>query len=249
MSRLSLSAFALALGLATPVLSEGLTDMTPAERAAFGTEVRAYLLENPQVLMEAIAVLEQRQANEQAVGDAQLLEDNADALFNDGHSYVAGNPEGDVTMVEFIDYRCGYCRKAHPEVAELLARDGNIRLIVKEFPILGDESVLASRFALSVKKVAGDAAYGTIYDALMNLRADVTEASLRALAEDSDLDGDAIMAGMDDPEIDRIIAANRALGQTLRINGTPSFVFGDQMVRGYVPLDTMEQLVAAQRDE
>ncbi|WP_102110050.1 DsbA family protein [Oceaniglobus roseus] len=248
MFRFPLAASALALTLALPAHAEGLTDMTDAERAAFGQEVRAYLLENPEVLMEAISVLEKRQAEDQAKGDAQLLADNAEALFDDGYSYVAGNPEGDFTIVEFFDYRCGYCKKAAPEVTELLARDGNIRLIVKEFPILGDQSVLASRFALAVKKVAGDEAYGKIHDTLMELRADITESALRGVAEDAGLDADAIMAAMDDDDVTNIIAKNHALGQTLKINGTPSFVFGDEMVRGYVPLDTMQRLVEAKRE-
>jgi protein-disulfide isomerase len=248
MIRLPLAAAALALSLAAPAHAEGLTDMSEAERAAFRDEVRAYLLENPEVLMEAIAVLEQRQAAQQAEGDKQLIADNAEALFNDGHSHVAGNPEGDVTVVEFLDYRCGYCKRAHPEVAELLARDGNIRLIVKEFPILGEQSMMASRFAIATQRVAGEAAYGTVSDALMTMRGDVSEASLRALAEEAGLDAEAILADMQDPAITAIIAENRALGQKLQINGTPSFVFGDEMVRGYVPLEAMQGLIDAQRE-
>ncbi|WP_226780971.1 DsbA family protein [Oceaniglobus trochenteri] len=244
MLRTPLTALALSAALALPAGAE----MSDAERTEFRAEVRAYLLDNPEVLMEAIGVLEQRQAEQQAMGDQQLLADNADALFNDGASWVGGNPEGDVTIVEFLDYRCGYCKRAHPEVAELLARDGNIRLIVKEYPILGEDSVTGARFAIATKKVAGDDAYRTMNDALMALRGDMTADTLRALADENGLDGDAIIAAMSDPEVNRIIAANRALGQRLNINGTPSFVFGDQMVRGYVPLDTMEQIVKSLRE-
>lgn len=227
------------------------TDFSLSEegRAAFRAEIRDYLLENPEVLMEAIGVLEQRESQAQVANDQQLLADNADALYNDGVSWVGGNPDGDITIVEFMDYRCGYCQRAHPEVEELLARDGNIRLIVKEFPILGDDSVAASRFAIATKMVAGDDAYKSVHDALMGLRGSVTADALRGLAEDAGLDGDAIIAAMSNPEITGIIAANRALGQSLAINGTPSFVFGDQLVRGYVPLDGMEQIVASLRAE
>lgn len=245
---LSLTALALGATLALPALAD-ITDMSGAERDAFRGEVRAYLLENPEVLMEAIAVLEQRQADQAAAGDAQLLADNMEALTNDGYSWVGGNPEGDITVVEFMDYHCSFCKRAHPEVAELLAQDGNIRLIMKEYPILGDGSVLASRFAIATKRVAGDDAYRDVNNALMTLRGEFTDASLRALASDQGLDADAIMAGMDDPEVKRIIAQNRALGQRMNINGTPTFVIGGQMVRGYVPLDGMQQIVAALRDE
>jgi len=248
----ALSVAALVIGVGVTLTRSGNETATfalsAADRPAFGAEIRSYLLENPAVLMEAIAVLEQREADAVAQGDQQLLSENAAALYDDPTSWVGGNPEGDITIVEFMDYRCGYCKRAHPEVVELLAQDGNIRLIVKEFPILGEASVLASRFALAARRVAGDDGYKAVHDALMMLRGDVTEAALRAVAAEAGLDADAITAAMADPEIAAIIAANRALGQRLNINGTPSFVFGDQMVRGYVPLEGMQQLVSQMRE-
>ncbi|PZX18541.1 protein-disulfide isomerase [Palleronia aestuarii] len=233
---------------ATPVAAFEIDAMTDAEREAFNGAVRDFLVENPEVLMEAMAVLEQRQAEAQSAGDAELVAANRDALVDDGYSWIGGNPDGDVTMVEFLDYRCGYCRRAHPEVTELVESDGNIRLIVKEFPILGEQSLLAAQFAMSVQRVAGEDAYESVHDALMTMRADVTEASLRALAEDEGLDAEAVMAGMDAPEIEASIAANHALGQSLGVNGTPSFVVGDRMLRGYVPLEGMREIVEDARE-
>jgi protein-disulfide isomerase len=243
---LGTAAFA-ALTLAGPAAGFDVTAMTVQERAAFREEIRAYLLDNPEVLMEAIAVLEERQAADQAANDTALIAANADALFDDGYSWVGGNPDGDVTIVEFSDYRCGYCRRAHPEVEELLSSDGNIRFILKEFPILGEASVISSRFAIATKMVAGDAAYKQVHDALIELRADPTEETLDAIATEAGLDADAIFVEMANPEIDRIIAENRALAQRLQINGTPTFVMGDQMYRGYLPLDAMREVVAAIR--
>lgn len=245
-----LPAAALSLAaLCAPAAALDLDAMTEAERAAFRAEVRAYLLDNPEVLMEAIAVLETRQAAEQAQADADLLQVNAEALFNDPTSWVGGNPEGDITVVEFLDYRCGYCKRAHPEVEQLIARDGNIRLIVKEFPILGEQSVVASQFALSVFENAGPDAYKLANDALMKMRGQVAEGALRGIAEGLELDADQILAGMSSPSVQQTIANNRALAQRLQISGTPSFVFESEMVRGYVPLDQMEQLVAQLRAE
>lgn len=235
--------------LATPLAAFEIGAMTDAERDAFRAEIRAYLLENPEVLIEAINVLEQRQAADQAAGDVGLVAANADAIFNDGYSWVGGNPDGDVTMVEFLDYRCGYCKRAHPEVTELIASDGNIRYIVKEFPILGEQSVLASRFAMAVKEVEGDQAYAATHDALMTFRGEISEASLSELSDKSGYDTPRVLVTMNSEPVLQAIAKNRELAQRLQINGTPSFIFETQMLRGYVPLDTMRGVVEDLRAE
>jgi protein-disulfide isomerase len=243
---------ALALGLSLTAPAAGaldLDDLTDAQREAFRAEVRAYLLDNPEVLIEAINRLEERQAAAQAGDDSDLIAVNAEALFEDGHSYVGGNPEGDVTLVEFLDYSCGFCKQAHPEVMELLETDGNIRFIVKEFPILGPGSELASRFAISVLQIEGDAAYAEVMDRLMALRGAFERATLERLAADMGLDMAALSERMESGEVGRIIDENRALAARLQINGTPTFVLGDRMLRGYLPLPSMEMLVAEARGE
>lgn len=242
-----LAALGLVLSLAAPAAATDLENLTPTERDAFRAEVRAYLLENPEVLMEAIAVLEQRQAESEVERDAMLVAANADALFSSAFDVSLGNPEGDITIVEFMDYRCGYCRRAHPEVADLMEFDGDIRVIVKEFPILGEQSLLASRFAIATRIALGDDAYVSVHNALMEMRGDVSEPALMVLAGEVGLDGAAIMASIDDPLVMQTIEYNHALAQRMAISGTPSFVFGDQMVRGYVPLDGMQQIVAGLR--
>lgn len=244
-----LTSTALALTLALPAAALDLGSMTDAERSALHDEIRNYLLENPEVIMEAVAVLEQRQQQDQVSADQEMVSRNSDAIFNDDHSWVGGNPEGDITIVEFLDYRCGYCKRAFGEVKELLETDGNIRFIVKEFPILGEASVMASRFALATKLEAGDEAYESLHDALMAFNGDITEAALKRLATSFGLDADAIAARMEDDEISEAIAKNHALASALQITGTPTFVMGDQMVRGYVPLEGMEQIVAELRKE
>lgn len=238
---------ATALALAGPAAALDLDAMSDSERAAFGAAVRDYLLENPQVLMEAIAVLEEQQAAEAATAELTMVSDNADAIFNDGHSFIGGNPEGDVTVVEFIDYRCSFCRRAHPEMDELVESDGNIRKIVKEFPILGPESVEASRFAISALQVAGPEAYEAVNDALMARRGSFERGALERMGTDLGLDGAAIVAGMDAPAVTAVIEENRALAQRLQIGGTPTFVVGERMVRGYLPLEEMRGTVAEVR--
>lgn len=247
MFRAPLLAATLAL-TALPAAAFEIGEMSDAEREAFRAEIRAYLLDNPEVLMEAIGVLEERQAAEQAQGDVALVANHADALFNDGYSYVGGNPDGDITIVEFMDYRCGYCKKAFPEVESLIEADGNIRFIVKEFPILGEQSVVASRFAIATLQVAGPEAYKSVHDAMMQMRGDYNEAALTALAQKAGTDPAPILAAMNSDEVSAVIAENRALAQAMQISGTPTFVLEDQMLRGYVPLQAMTNIVDEVRD-
>lgn len=247
MKRHLTAALALLLALAAPASSLDLKSMSEAERAALHAEIRAYLLENPEVIMEAVAVLEKREAEQKGQLDKALVAANADALFNDSNSWVGGNPEGDITLVEFVDYRCGYCRKAHDEVAALLKSDGNIRMIVKDFPILGEASTQSARFAIAVRQIAGDDAYHAAGEALIRLKGQPTEAALTRLAETLGLDAKAVIARMEAPEVSAVITANHALGQKMQINGTPTFVMEDEMLRGYLPLEGMRALVAELR--
>ena len=247
MLRTLFAAPALALCMALPASALDLTQMTDEERAIFREEIRAYLLENPQVIMEAVAVLEEREAAAQAQADLSLVSDNAADIFDDGFSWVGGNPDGDITLVEFLDYRCGFCKRAHGEVAKLLETDGNIRLIVKEFPILGEQSLLASRFAIATKQVAGDDAYKGVNDALMAMNGDFNMRTLRRMASTFGLDADAIEAQMDTEAVTDEIRRTRALAQRLQITGTPTFVLQDELLRGYLPYDEMQALVDDKR--
>lgn len=234
-----LTACAATLMLTAPAAATDIADMTDAERAAFGQAVRAYLLDNPEVIIEVIGVLESRQAAAAEANDRFLAQTYADDLFNDGYSYVGGNPEGDLNLVEFVDYRCGYCRKAHPEIEQLLATDGNIRFVLKEYPILGEESVIAARFAIAIRMIYGAETYKAVHDALMTSQFAMTEPVLRRLAGEFDLDADAVLEEMVSDEVSAEINANRLLGQQLQIDGTPTFVLENEFLRGYVPYDQM----------
>lgn len=233
--------------LASTALAGGLGEMSDAERQAFRDEVKTYLIENPEVLVEAMDALQARQDADAANRDLQMLADNKDVIFNDAASWVGGNPDGDITLVEFTDYRCGYCRKAHDEVAELVKSDGNIRFVVKEFPILGEESLASSQFAIAVLQLHGADAYKKAHDALIALRGSPDEPTLTRLATDLGLDPAPVIARMTAPEVQAVIEANHALANKMEISGTPTFVIDQTMVRGYVPLDGMRQIVAGQR--
>lgn len=247
--RLAITASLLALTLSAPATALDLTAMSDAERAAFRAEIRAYLLENPEVIYEAVAVLEKRNAETAANADLQLVADNRDALFNDGYSWVGGNPDGDLTLVEFVDYRCGYCRRAAPEVEKLLKADGNIRLIRKELPILGNDSVQSARFAIAVKQLAGDAAYEAAHGALIEMKAPATAATLRRLSEELELEVDTVelLKHMNSDQVSAEIDQTAELARALRISGTPSFVMESEMLRGYLPADQMAEIAAELR--
>lgn len=223
-------------------------NMTEAERAALQAEIRSYLLANPDILIEMSQALELKQAETQASDDKALIATNATEIFSDGYSFVGGNPDGNLTVVEFIDYRCGYCKKAHGDVAELVRSDGDIRYVVKEFPILGDESVFAARFAIATLQVAGADAYAKVNAGFYeSFRGDVTEETLRVFASELGLDPTPILAAMNLPEVTKVIEQNHLLAQRLQISGTPTFVIGDQMLRGFAPLEAMRGIVSEER--
>ena len=160
--------------------ASGWAEPLPEEREEFRDEVRAYLLENPEVLNEMVALLDARQRDATIALDKERIAARADALFDDGFSFVGGNPEGSVTVVEFLDYQCGYCRRAHPDLMNMLAEDGDIRWIVKEWPVLGPASDYAARAAIAARIVAGPEAYATVNDRrLLRLDGPVTEAGVR----------------------------------------------------------------------
>lgn len=245
MTRLTLAVSALVAALhfgTTPASAQGM-EMSDDARAAFRAEIRAYLMENPEVIFEAVAEFERRNAAAQADMDTTLVEINADEIYRDGHSWVGGNPDGDLTLVEFMDYRCSFCRRAQPQMADFLAQDGNIRLVIKELPILGPQSDVMSRFAVAVQQVGGDAPYGEAHERLLAWEGDFTETSARLLAGELGVDPEAVLGAMNGDAVNAVLRANRELAQRLQISGTPTFVLGagdaGEMLRGFLPTDQM----------
>ncbi len=239
----------LALLCAAPALAGPFDDLTPEDRAALGAEIRDYLLENPEILNEVTAILSQRERDTQIAADRLLVEANEVALADTQYNLVAGNPEGDVTIVEFIDYQCSFCKRAHPEVEQLLAQDGNIRLILREFPILGPMSEAASRAATAVLINQGPEVYAGFSEALITYQGQLNAAVINRLAAATDVDVTQMEALSSSNEVTQVIARNHQLARALQITGTPTFVFGDEMIRGYMPLQQMQAVVQAQRDE
>ncbi len=212
----------------------------------FGRRVRDYLLEHPEVIMDAVGRLEARsRATEESEAQA-ALKTRADEVFRDLASPVGGNPAGDVTMVEFFDYNCPYCRKVGPAVRETIAGDPKLRVVYKEFPILGPNSVFAARAALAAHR---QGRYVAFHDALMQVRGAADEAGALRIAAEIGLDVARLKADMADPTIQSAIGRNLRLAQALRIAGTPGFVIGEQILRGATDAATLQSLGAKARNK
>lgn len=198
------------------------------------------ILENPQIIMQAVAILEQRE-RERAASGANTVRLQ---LEQDPNSPNLGNPDGDVTVIEFFDYNCPYCRKAGQTVQELLASDANVRVIYREWPILGEDSVFASRAALAAR---AQGKYEEFHWALMNGEGRASEASILKLARHLDLDVEKLQADMTSPAVEAHIAQSSALARTLGFTGTPAFIVGDRTAPGMLSTDEITAMVAEAR--
>ncbi|MEQ8354189.1 MAG: DsbA family protein [Kiloniellaceae bacterium] len=244
------AAIAVALGvLAAPRI--GQAQETPSvfdakQSEAIETLVREYLLENPEVLVEALRGYEQRQQAAEEQRQRAALVAEAEALNRDPDAPVMGNPDGDVTLVEFFDYRCPYCKRMSGPLVQLMEEDPNLRVVMKEFPILSQESVQAARAALAAMR---QGQYRKFHFALMDDGSTYSDDEIMALANTVGLDETQLRADMQDPAIENAIRRNHALAGNLGITGTPAFVIGDTLLPGAVSLDQLRALVARVRAE
>lgn len=229
----------LVLGLAAaPAQAEDMTDAHVKEL------IIQTLRENPELVLEALRTLDQRQADADAAKAAEVLQTERAALENDPNAPVMGNPAGDVTIVEFFDYNCPYCRKAMPELTALLEADKNIRLVMREWPILSEGSDFAARAALAARN---QGKYAEMHGALFAVRGKVDADTVLRAARELGLDIDKLQVDMKAPEVEEHIAASKRLTAALGFNGTPSFVVGDALIPGFVEQATLAEAVAAAR--
>ncbi len=238
--RLSLRRLALALPLAA-VSGLALLSGAPqavaldeSEKAALHAEIRAFLRENPETVIEALQAFDAKQRAEAAALETKLIADNETPIFFDAHSHVRGNPDGDVTLVEFLDYRCGFCKRAHSKILDIVEADGNIRYVIKEFPILGPQSVVAAKAALASIGLDEEKT-SALQDLLMTHEGELDEASVLALGRQVGLDSAKLKTAMADPRVEDMISLNYRLARTLDINGTPAFAIGATLLRGDLP--------------
>lgn len=224
-----------------------INNLTNADRKVLQKEIRRYILENPDIIFEAADIVRKREAALEVQEDEELIQSNFNEIFYDNYSYVGGNPDGDITIVEFVDYKCGYCRRAAELVRELIAKDDNIRFVVKEFPILGEASLVSSKFAIAVKNIGGPEKYKVAHDILLALTAEPTEIYLRRIAKELELNPEELFEAMQSDLVAQEIDQTGELAQKLQISGTPTFILGDQFLRGFVPLEILSKAIQAER--
>ncbi len=220
--------------------------LNPAQKQAVEAIVRDYLRDHPEMILEALQGLELRREAEQQERARQALAERRNDLHNDPTTPVEGNPKGDVTLVEFFDYRCGYCKSVSATVAEVVRQDGNVRLVMKEFPILGPASVIASRAALAAWRLER-AKYLPFHKAMMDNKGELSESRVMQIAASQGLDTSRLAKAIQDPEIDGALLRNMELAKALDINGTPAFVIGGQVVPGAIGADGLKKLIAEAR--
>ena len=208
------------------------------------TLIQNYILKNPEIITQAIKILETRVRKAEEQRNKVTLVSQRSRLFEDLSSPVGGNLNGDITVIEFFDYRCGVCKRIHPVIEKLIKTDQKIRRIYKEWPILGADSVTAARAALASHRQGG---YVAFHNAMMESRVQLNRPSIMAIARRVGLDTKKLIRDMDNPEINDTLKRNSALAEALKLTGTPSFVIEDTLLRGGHGLATMKSIVANER--
>lgn len=236
-----------AIALASALLFAG----TPAANAQQSKKdiekiVREYLLKNPEIIQEAILELRKKQEMAETTARTKALQSHKKEIFESPRDVVIGNPKGNVTLVEFYDYNCGYCKRAVNDVAALLKSDPNLRVVLKQLPILSEGSVEAARVGVAVR-MQDPSKYWAFHTALMSARGEANAAQALAAAQNAGLDIERIKKDMANPEVDATLHGVQELAKALAISGTPSYVLGDQLIPGALPHDRLAVGIAQVR--
>ncbi|NOZ66949.1 MAG: DsbA family protein [Alphaproteobacteria bacterium] len=214
-------------------------DFSTSQKEKINQMIRTYILEHPEILPEAIQILQNRSKK------AKLAQ-NYTALYEDGFSYVGGNKNGDVTMIEFFDYNCGYCKRALKAVERLKKEDKNLRIVYKEFPILSESSYTAAKAAMAAIK---QGKYEEFHVAMLSNSGKLTEDRIFEIAKETGLDVKQLAKDMTSPIMERNIKINHNLAQALDITGTPGFIIGDTIVPGALPYEELVKLIKKARQQ
>jgi protein-disulfide isomerase len=219
----------------------------PLSRSDVEKIVRETLIKNPEILQEAMAELEKRASADEAARRKEVLAAYRDRLIGSPHSMVLGNPKGDVTVVEFFDYNCGYCKRALTDLLDLMKGDDKVRVVLKDFPVLSESSVDAAKVAIAAKAQATPAKFLEFHQKLMGGRAQASKERALAVAKEVGLDMTRLAKDIDSEEVKEGLKENFQLAQDLGLNGTPSYVVGDSVLVGAIGLAKLQDQVKATR--
>jgi protein-disulfide isomerase len=218
--------------------------VAPLPEDEFQRRVRDYILNNPEVIIEAARRFEQRQRTAEMTEATSMLKAHADEIFRDGDNPVGGNLNGNTTLVEFFDYNCPYCRRVTTIIQQAEAADPQLRVVYKEFPILGPNSILSAKAALAIHR---QGKYLAFHREMMLERGVADEAKVMRIAAKIGVETERMKSDMNDPAIVTMVERNLALARVLRISGTPSFVIGDKIVRGAIELESLQAVIRSAR--
>ena len=232
--------FFLAVWMMAPLNVSAADKTAPVSQDALGEAIRTYLLENPDVMAEVFENTQKYLIAEDEKRQSEMLKKNSDALYNDERDFSIGSPDAPITIVEFFDYNCGYCKRAFPDIMKLTQKNPDVRVVFKEFPILGPASEQAARVALASK---GDGKYFAIHQGLLNARGSVSGAALSSLIEKHGLNADEIVTRGKNKDIDAHIKDVRNLAQSLGVSGTPAFIIDNQLFSGALSYDDMQSVI------
>ena len=237
---------ALALGATPPAASA--QSFSDTQRGDIEVIIKNYLVSHPEVLEEAMAELNKRQAAEESQKHEASVSENASTIFNSPRGVVLGNKDGDVTFVEFFDYNCGYCKRAMSDMLDLMKTDPKLKVVLKEFPVLSPGSVEAAQVAVAVRmQDPTGKKYLDFHQKLLGGRGPADKAHALAAAKDAGLDMARLEKDMATPEVKATIDENFKLAEAMGMNGTPSYVIGKQVVIGAIGLDGLKEKISAAR--
>ena len=223
-------------------------EVNDAQRAEFERIIKEYLISNPQVVQDALNELEKRQAAADAEKHRVAVKENAKALFSSPRQVTMGNPQGDVTFVEFFDYNCGYCKRAMSDMFDLMKADPKLRVVLKEFPVLGPGSVEAAQVAVAVRmQDPTGKKYLDFHQKLLGGRGQADKARAMAAAKEAGLDMAKLEKDLASPEINATLNENFKLAEDMGLNGTPSYVIGGDVVVGAVGAEGLSKKISEAR--
>ncbi len=230
------------LGLAGAALPAAAAEFSPAQTKEIGDIVRDYLIQHPEVLRDAMVELDRREKAEQAAAREKIISGNPH-LFSSTHQAVVGNPNGKITLVEFFDYNCGYCKKSLEDLAKLMKDEPNLRVVLKDFPVLGPGSVEAAQVASALRNQFTGDKFWAYHQKLLSTRGQVGKAQALAVAKDMGADMGKLERDMANPDVRAGIAEVMQMADGLNLTGTPSWVVGKEVVIGAVGYDELKDKI------